>query len=107
MWFLAEQPIFRRSNGGELCVILHGAWAPQSDCDTYGSLAFVCSHLAFEGDYVGLLASRSLYRGGRETQVEVTYSYPYRYGTIQPAVHRVHSTLGNYTIAVVKLIVEI
>ncbi len=107
MWFLAEQPLYRASGSRELYMILHGAWAPKSDCDTFGSLAFVYSHLAFEGDYIGLLASRSLYRGGYETQLEVTYSLPYRYATLQPALHRVHASHGKYTIAVLKLIVEL
>lgn len=107
MWCLAEQPLYRWSHDRQLYMILHGAWAPRSDCDTYGSLAFVYSHLAFEGDYIGLLASRSLYRSGYETQLEITYSFPYRYGTIQPALHRVHAAQGKYTIAVLKLILEI
>lgn len=107
MWFLAEQPIYRGEGHRELQMILHAAWAPQSDCDTYGSLAFVCRSLAFEGDYIGLLASRSLYYGGDETELEVTYSFPYKYGTLQPAIHRVYASKGNYTIAMLKLILEI
>lgn len=107
MWLLAEQPLYRWEGDRELQMIIHAAWAPKSDCDTYGSLAFVCRSLAIEGDYVGIMAARSLYQGGDETQLEVTYSYPYKYGSIQPAVHRVHSAHGNYNIAMLKLIFEI
>lgn len=107
MWLLAEQPIYRWAGQRELYMILHAAWAPQSDCDTYGALAFVCRSLALEGDYIGVMASRSLYFGGDETQLEVTYSIPYKYGSIQPAIHRVHAARGDYSIGVVKLIFEI
>lgn len=107
VWMLAEQPVARWASGREVCVMFHGGWAPQSDCDAYGALALLCRSLLREGDYIGLMASRGLYEGGHETQLEVTYSLPYKYGTLQPALHRVFAANGSYTIAMMKLIVEL
>ncbi len=107
LWVLAEQPLYRNKQGRELYLIVHGAWAPQSDCDLYGAGALVCRSLFARGDYVGLLINRGLYRGGYETQLEVTYSYRWRYLRLQPALHRVHAARGDHTIAMMKVIVEI
>ncbi len=104
LWLLAEQPIYRWAGGRELEMILHGAWAPQSDCDLYGGVAVVCSSLCRKSDYVGLLLARGLYRGGAETQMELTYSLPVGHFNLQPALHRVYSTHGNYTIAMMKVV---
>lgn len=107
LWMLAEQPIYRWDNSRELEMILHGAWAPQSDCDLYGGVAVVCSSLFQYSDYLGLLVARGLYRGGAETQVELTYSIPVGHFNLQPAIHRVHATHGNYTIAMMKVVLAI
>ena len=42
MWILAEQPLYRQASGRELSLIMHGAWAPQSDCDLYAAGALFC-----------------------------------------------------------------
>lgn len=107
LWVLAEQPLMLQRGGRELYLIVHGAWAPRSDCDLYGAGALVCRSLLAKEDYVGFLVSRGLYRGGYETQLEVTYSYRWRYLKLQPALHRVHASRGDYTIAMMKVIVEI
>lgn len=107
LWLLAEQPIYRWDNERELEMILHGAWAPQSDCDLYGGVAVVCSSLLQYDDYLGLLVARGLYQGGAETQVELTYSIPLGDFNLQPALHRVHATHGNYTIAMMKVVLAI
>lgn len=107
LWMLAEQPLYRNQQGRELCLIVHGAWAPQSDCDLYGAGGVVCRSLFTRGDYIGLLVNRGLYRGGYETQLEVTYSYQWRYLRLQPALHRIHATRHDYTVAMLKVVVEI
>lgn len=107
VWLLAEQPLYRFTSERELYVILHGAWAPKSDCDLYGGVALMCRGFMRNGDYIGLMGARGLYVGGHETLLEVTYSFPFAYGKIQPALHRVHAARGNYTIAMLKLVVEL
>lgn len=107
MWILAEQPLYRQASGRELYLIMHGAWAPQSDCDLYGAGALVCRSLFSKGDYIGFMMSRGLYRGGYETQLEVTYSYQWRYLKLQPALHRIFAALGDYTVGMLKVVVEI
>lgn len=107
VWLLAEQPLYRFSSERELYMILHGAWAPKSDCDLYGGGALLCRGFIQDGDYIGIMGSRGLYVGGHETLLEVTYSYPFAYGKIQPALHRVHAARGSYTIAMLKLVVEL
>lgn len=107
VWVLAEQPIYRQAQGRELYLVLHGAWAPQSDCDLYGAGALVCSSLFAKSDYLGFMMSRGLYRGGYETQLEFTYSYSWRYLKLQPALHRVFTSHRDYTVAMMKIVVEI
>lgn len=106
-WMLAEQPLYLWPQGRELYLVLHGAWAPKSDCDTYMGGALVCHSFLLEDDYIGLMLSRGNYGNDHETQVELTYSLPYKYGTLQPALHRVHSSVGNYTIGMLKLTLEL
>lgn len=106
LWALVEQPLYYSPVGREVTLMMHGAWAPQSDCDLYGAAGIVCRHMFFEEDYIGLQMSRSLYVGGRESHIEATYSLPIDYLTLQPAIHRAYSTHGNYTIAMLKLIIE-
>lgn len=107
VWMLAEQPIIRGLGDRELCMLLHGAWAPKGDCDLYGGVGILCREFLFEGDYIGIMASRGFYTGGHETQIEMTYAIPYKYGTIQPALHRVHSSVGNFTVGMLKVVVEL
>lgn len=107
VWMLTEQPLYYQQGGREVQLVLHGAWAPQSDCDLYGACGVVCRSLLTKGDYVGFLASRGLYKGGYETQLEVTYSYSWRYLKFQPALHRIHAANGDYTVAMMKVVVEI
>ncbi len=107
VWALAEQPLYRQPSGRELCLVLHGAWAPQSDCDLYGAGALVCHSLFSKNDYIGFMLSRGLYRGGYETLLEFTYSYEWRYLRLQPALHRIHAARGDYTVAMLKVVVEI
>lgn len=107
MWILAEQPIYRWHNGRQLELIAHGAWAPQSDCDLYGAAALVCRSLFAKDDYLGFLVSRGLYTGGYETQMEVTYSYGWRFLKLQPALHRVFTSRRDYTVAMMKVVVEL
>ena len=48
---------------------------------------------------VGLVVNRALYADGRETDVELTGSFPVcNHFTLQPAVHCIN-TNGNYTAA--------
>ncbi len=103
MWTLVEQPLGRWAGGQQLYMIFHGAWAPQSDCDLYGGGALVCSNLFRKEDYIGLMLARGLYRGGYETQLEVTYSFPWRGFNLQPALHRVFAAQSRQTIAMLKV----
>ena len=104
LWLIAEQPLYRWSDSNrQVQMLLHGAWAPRSDCDLYGALGILCRSLLVGDDYAGVMLSRGLYRGGYETHVEVTYAFSWRYLTLQPALHRIFASHTRQTVAMVKL----
>lgn len=107
LWLLAEQPLWREAGGRSVCAVLHGAWAPRSDCNLYGALGAICNNLLRPKDYIGIIISRGLYRGGYETQLEVTYAIPWRIFTFQPAIHRVFAAQSHQTIAMMKVTLTI
>lgn len=107
LWALAEQPLYHTPKGREMTLLLHGAWAPKSLCSRYGAVGLLCRRMFLSEDYVGIQLSRSLYEGGDESHIELTYTAPIGYCKIQPAIHRVHSSHGRFTITMVKLILEI
>lgn len=106
LWMLVEQPVYIAPSGSQLTVLLHGGWSPESDCDWYGAVGVLWRGLLGEGDYIGFLYDRSLYTAGYETELELTYSMPTRWGTIQPALHRVYTPSRAQTIAMTKIIFE-
>lgn len=106
MWLLVEQPLYFSPVGSQLTLLLHGGWAPKSECELYGAVGLLWRGLLSDGDYIGLLYDRSLYRTGYETEIELTYSYPTSFGTIQPALHRVYTHTANHTIAMAKVIFD-
>lgn len=106
MWLLVEQPLYIAPTGKTLALLLHGGWAPKSACDLYGAMGFIWRGLLSSDDYVGLLYNRSLYATGYETALELTYSYPTDFGTIQPALHRVYTHSSSHTIAMGKIVFD-
>lgn len=107
LWMLAEQPLLHSHSGRTLEMILHGAWAPQSDCHLYGAIAMVCRAPFAHDDHIGLMMSRGLYAGGYETALELTYAYTWRGFTLQPALHRVFARRGKYTISMMKVVLAL
>ena len=108
LWLLAEQPLWI-ANGSNRAIelLVHGGWAPQSDCDLYGALAVICQAPFTPSDYLGLILNRGLYKGGYETKLELTYAYTWQQLTLQPALHRVYAERGKFTIAMIKLVLAI
>lgn len=108
LWLLAEQPLWLDHHSPRsLELIVHGGWAPQSDCDLYGALAVVCRAPFAKSDYLGLMLGRGLYKGGYETKLELTWAYTWQQLTLQPALHRVYAQRGKFTIAMMKLVLAI
>lgn len=106
VWALVEQPLYIAPDGDQLTLLLHGGWAPNSECELYGAVGVLWRGLLSERDYIGLLYDRSLYRTGYETEIELTYAYPTSFGIIQPALHRVYTHTTNHTIAMAKVIFD-
>ena len=107
MWILVEQPLYiSHTDNHQLTMLLHGGWAPKSSCELYGAVGLIWRGILSEQDYVGLLYDRSLYSTGYETEIEFTYAYPTRFGTIQPALHRVFTHTSAYTIAMAKVVFD-
>lgn len=107
LWFLGEQPLYKGFGGRAVEMVLHAAWAPQSDCHLYGAAAVVCKGVLSSADHFGLLLGRGLYKSGYETLLELTYSYRWHSLTLQPAIHRVFASVGRATVAMLKLTVEL
>ena len=106
VWTLVEQPLYIAPDGRQLTLLLHGGWAPKSECELYGAVGVLWQGLLSEKDYIGLLYDRSLYTTGYETEIELTYAYPTSFGTVQPALHRVYTHTSAHTIAMAKVIFE-
>lgn len=103
-WGLAEQPIYITPGGNRLELLLQGGYAPRGTCKFYAGAGLIWRGLSDKEDYVGVLVNRSLHDEGNETAMELTYSYTYKYLTIQPALHEVFTSHGAQSIAVLKLI---
>ena len=106
IWLLVEQPLYFTPDGHQLTLLLHGGWAPNSECELYGAMGILWRGLLSDEDYIGFLYNRSLYRTGYETALELTYAYPTSFGTIQPAIHRVYTHTATHTIAMAKVVFD-
>ena len=107
LWTLIEQPLWVAADGGGVSLILHGGYSPKCDCSGYwGAGAAWRGVFSRSDDYVGALVSRTWHAAACETDVELTYAYSWRFLTVQPAVHWVHSSGRDRWFGVLKAAVK-
>ncbi len=100
LWVLVEQPLLHVGES-RLGTIWQGGASPasRSACRYYWGAGLVWCDIPPRMTQVGLVVNRALYADGRETDVELTGSFPVcNHFTLQPAVHCIN-TNGNYTVA--------
>lgn len=109
LWALVEQPIVKLGRT-ELSGLLQGGASPatRSSCRGYWGAGLLLGNITKNEAQIGIVVNRALYADGRETDVELTGSFPVcKYFTLQPAVHCIN-TNGHYTAAAqLRAIVEI
>lgn len=109
LWTLIEQP-FLHVGESHLGALLQGGTSPasRSTCRYYWGAGLVWSNITQKMIQVGLVVNRAIYADGRETDVELTGSFPLcRHFTLQPAVHCIN-TNGRYTAATqLRAVVEL
>lgn len=108
LWTLVEQPLWLASDGGGgVSLILHGGYSPKSDCSGYWGAGAAWRGVFSRGDdYFGTLVSRTWHASACETSLELTYAYSWRWLTVQPAVHWVHSSGCDRWFGVLKAAVK-
>ena len=100
LWTLIEQPLLHIGES-HLGAMWQGGTSPasRSTCRHYWGAGLIWSNIPPRMTQVGLVVNRALYADGRETDVELTGSFPVcNHFTLQPAVHCIN-TNGNYTAA--------
>lgn len=100
LWTLIEQPLLHVGES-HLGAMWQGGTSPasRSTCRHYWGAGLIWSNIPPRMTQVGLVVNRALYADGRETDVELTGSFPVcDHFTLQPAVHCIN-TGGNYTAA--------
>ena len=103
LWTLVEQPMWVEPDGGGISLILHGGYSPKCDCTGYWGVGTAWRGIATQSDdYAGLLVSRTWHADACETDLELTYAYTWRFLTVQPALHWVHSSGHNRWFGVLK-----
>ena len=109
LWALIEQDIVKIGRT-QLSGLLQGGAAPatRSSCRGYWGAGLLLGNITKNEAQIGIVVNRALYADGRETDVELTGSFPIcKYFTLQPAVHCIN-TNGHYTAAAqLRAIVEI
>lgn len=109
LWTLIEQP-FLHLGEKHLAGLLQGGTSPasRSACQYYWGAGLLLNQLNAKGTQVGLVVNRAIYSDGRETDIELTGSFPILdWLNIQPAVHCIN-TSGNYTMAAqLRAIIEL
>ncbi len=109
LWALMEQP-FLHVGKSHLGALLQGGTSPatRSACRYYYGAGLIWGGITKNDFQMGVVVNRALYSYGRETDVELTGSFPIcKYFTLQPAVHCIN-TNGNYiATAQLRAIVEI
>lgn len=100
LWSLVEQP-FVHIGQSHLAGIFQGGLSPkrQSECRGYWGAGLILSKVSKHDYQFGIMVNRAFYANDRETDVELTGSFPIcRYLTLQPAIHCIN-TNGSYTAA--------
>lgn len=100
LWTLIEQPLLH-VGGSRLGAMWQGGTSPasRSACRHYWGAGLVWSDVPPRTARVGLVVNRALYADGRETDAELTGSFPVcGHLTLQPAVHCI-DTNGSFTAA--------
>lgn len=99
---LIEQPFIRKNIG----LLLEGSFAPKSQpCHLYFAIGVVWNDLWKEDSQLGVILNRALYKQGRETDVELTYSLPVtRHITVQPSMHFIRTNKATNNVGMLRVI---
>lgn len=86
-------------------LLLEGGFAPDAEtCDAYFGVGLIRSDFFREDDNLGVMVNRALFKEGRETDIEVTYSVPVnRHITLQPCLHFIHTTGASSQVAMMRV----
>ncbi len=107
LWTLVEQPLWAKADGTGIGLILQGGYSPKCDCTGYWGVGAAWRGVAAGADdYLGALVNRTWHTDGCETDVELTYAYSWRFLTVQPAIHWVHSSGSDRWFGVLKAAVK-
>ena len=109
LWGLVEQP-FLHIGENHLGALLQGGTSPadRSDCRYYWGAGVILTCLQSKGIRAGLVVNRALYADGRETDVELTGSFPVcDWLTLQPALHHIRTSGHAIAAAQLRAVVEI
>ena len=108
LWGLVEQP-FLHVGENHLGALLQGGASPtgRSDCRYYWGAGVILTCLQGKGIRAGLVVNRALYADGRETDVELTGSFPVcDWLTLQPALHHIRTSGHAIAAAQLRAVVE-
>ena len=103
LWALAEQP-FLHLGENHLGALLQGGTSPagRSECRYYWGAGLILTCLQGKGIRAGIVVNRAIYAADRETDVELTGSFPLcDWFTFQPALHCIRT--NGHTIAAAQL----
>ncbi|MBR2333218.1 MAG: hypothetical protein IKA60_02675 [Rikenellaceae bacterium] len=95
-WAQVEQPLYVEGEGNAVALILRGGYASKNLWQGYWGAGFAWRGVAGPSvDYLGALVTRTWHKVECETAVEVTYAYTWRWLTVQPSVHWVHTSSAS------------
>ena len=100
LWLNVEQPLFRLGYA-RFNLLAQGAAEVTKNayCKGYWAAGFVAENVTCSGGQLGVSVNRAFYNDGHETDIELTFNYPLKWGfSIQPAIHAIR-TDGQTTIA--------
>lgn len=109
LWALVEQP-FLHIGENHLGALLQGGTSPasRSECRYYWGAGLILTCLEGKGIRTGIVVNRAVYASDRETDVELTGSFPVcSWLTLQPALHHIQTNGHGIMAAQLRAVVEI
>ena len=108
LWGLVEQP-FLHLGENHLGALLQGGTSPagRSECRYYWGAGLILTCLQGKGIRAGIVVNRAIYAADRETDVELTGSFPVcGWLTFQPALHHIRTNGHGIMAAQLRAVVE-
>lgn len=108
LWGLVEQP-FLHIGENHLGALLQGGTSPagRSECRYYWGAGLILTCLQGKGIRAGIVVNRAVYATDRETDVELTGSFPVcDWLTFQPALHHIRTNGHAIVAAQLRAVVE-